>query len=94
MMKFATKAFPNMHYVLNPALMVSRVSSFCSKKYFSERTATNYDNDDNAAFYKQLKKDYNWFFSPFSDTMINQLQLLKSNKRNLDIACGDGNVSS
>eukprot|EP01084_Bolivina_argentea_P086198 155805_1 len=91
--------------LIGPAMITTTAGLYCWTKYYAKRplntaatnrTATNYDEADNAAFYAQLKKDYNWFFTPLSDTLITQLKLLTENKDTLDIidiACGDGNVS-
>ena len=44
------------------------------------QTGTDYDKEDNAAFYSHLKRDYNWFFSPLSDTMLDELKSLRQTK--------------
>ena len=47
--------------------------------------ATDYDEEDNAAFFAKIKKNYNWIFQPFHATMLSQVSLfctnfVKSNK--------------
>eukprot|EP01083_Nonionella_stella_P126311 382266_1 len=78
---------------------LKNVNSFCNEikqHRFDFGIVQDYDTNDAALIYQQLKKQYNWYYTVLFDTALHHLKNLTANKTHLsivDMACGDGNIS-